>query len=106
MKTTRSESAFARAQKIIPGGVNSPVRAFRGVGGTPRFMERGEGSRVFDIDGNSYIDYVGSWGPLLLGHRAPAVIEALREVLDHGTSFGAPTEREAELAELIRQAVP
>ena len=106
MKTTRSESAFARAQKITPGGVNSPVRAFRGVGGTPRFIERGEGSRIFDIDGNSYIDYVGSWGPLLLGHRAPAVIEALRAVLDNGTSFGAPTEREAELAELIREAVP
>jgi glutamate-1-semialdehyde 2,1-aminomutase len=106
MKTTPSESAFARAQTIIPGGVNSPVRAFRGVGGTPRFIERGEGSRIFDIDGNSYIDYVGSWGPLLLGHRAPAVIEALRAVLDNGTSFGAPTEREAELAELIRQAVP
>jgi glutamate-1-semialdehyde 2,1-aminomutase len=106
MQTSRSESAFARAQKITPGGVNSPVRAFRGVGGTPRFIERGEGSRIFDIDGNSYIDYVGSWGPLLLGHRAPAVIDALRSVLDNGTSFGAPTEREAELAELIRQAVP
>lgn len=106
MKTTRSEAAFARAQQIIPGGVNSPVRAFRGVGGTPRFMERGEGSRIFDVDGNSYIDYVCSWGPLLLGHRAPAVIAALRDVLDGGTSFGAPTEREAELAELIRQAVP
>jgi len=106
MKTIRSESAFARAQKIIPGGVNSPVRAFRGVGGTPLFIERGEGSRIFDVDGNSYIDYVGSWGPLLLGHRAPAVIEALRAVLDNGTSFGAPTERESELAELIRQAVP
>ena len=76
----------------------------RGVGGTPRFIERGEGSRIFDVDGNSYIDYVGSWGPLLLGHRAPKVIEALRNVLDSGTSFGAPTERECELAELIRQA--
>lgn len=106
MTTTRSESAFARAQQIIPGGVNSPVRAFRGVGGTPRFIDHGEGSRIFDIDGNAYIDYVGSWGPLLLGHRAPAVIDALRGVLDKGTSFGAPTEREAELAELIRQAVP
>lgn len=106
MKTTRSESAFQRAQSIIPGGVNSPVRAFRGVGGTPRFIQRGEGCRMVDIDGNSYIDYVGSWGPLLLGHRAPAVIEALRAVLDSGTSFGAPTEREVELAEMIRQAVP
>ncbi len=106
MKTTRSEASFARAQAIIPGGVNSPVRAFRGVGGTPRFIERGDGSRIFDVDGNSYIDYVGSWGPLLLGHRAPAVLEAIRAVLDSGTSFGAPTEREIELAEMIRQAVP
>jgi glutamate-1-semialdehyde 2,1-aminomutase len=97
---------FARAQAVIPGGVNSPVRAFRGVGGVPRFIERGEGSRIFDADGNSYIDYVGSWGPLLLGHRPACVIDALREVLKCGTSFGAPTEREIELAELIRQAVP
>ncbi len=106
MKTTKSESLFARAQAAIPGGVNSPVRAFRSVGGTPRFIDRGEGSRIFDADGNSYIDYVGSWGPLLLGHRPPVVIDALREVLECGTSFGAPTEREIELAELIRQAVP
>jgi glutamate-1-semialdehyde 2,1-aminomutase len=106
MKTTRSEQSFARAQQIIPGGVNSPVRAFRGVGGTPLFIERGDGSRIFDVDGNSYIDYVGSWGPLLLGHRSKPVIEALGNVLDSGTSFGAPTEREIELAELIRQAVP
>jgi glutamate-1-semialdehyde 2,1-aminomutase len=106
MKTSRSDALFSRAQAVIPGGVNSPVRAFRGVGGTPRFIVRGEGSRVFDADGNSYIDYVGSWGPLLLGHRFPAVIEALREVLDVGTSFGAPTEREIELAELIRSAMP
>jgi glutamate-1-semialdehyde 2,1-aminomutase len=106
MKSERSEAWFARAQKVIPGGVNSPVRAFRGVGGIPRFIERGQGSRIFDIDGNSYIDYVCSWGPLLLGHRPPAVIDALREVLDVGTSFGAPTEREVELAELIAKAVP
>ena len=106
VKSDRSEAWFARAQKVIPGGVNSPVRAFRGVGGTPRFIERGQGSRIFDTDGNSYIDYVGSWGPLLLGHRPQTVIDALREVLDVGTSFGAPTEREVELAELIAQAVP
>jgi glutamate-1-semialdehyde 2,1-aminomutase len=106
MKSERSEAWFARAQKVIPGGVSSPVRAFRGVGGIPRFIERGQGSRIFDIDGNSYIDYVCSWGPLLLGHRPPAVIDALREVLDVGTSFGAPTEREVELAELIAKAVP
>jgi len=106
MKIAKSEASFARAQAVIPGGVNSPVRAFRGVGGVPRFIERGEGSRIFDMDGNSYIDYVCSWGPLLLGHRPPVVIEALREVLETGTSFGAPTEREIELAELIIQAVP
>jgi glutamate-1-semialdehyde 2,1-aminomutase len=106
MKSERSEAWFARAQKVIPGGVNSPVRAFRGVGGIPRFIERGEGSRIVDTDGNSYIDYVGSWGPLLLGHRPPVVIDALREVLEIGTSFGAPTEREVELAELIAKTVP
>jgi glutamate-1-semialdehyde 2,1-aminomutase len=102
----QSDAWFARAQKVIPGGVNSPVRAFRGVGGIPRFIERGQGSRIFDVDGNSYIDYVCSWGPLLLGHRPQPVIDALREVLEAGTSFGAPTEREVELAELIAQTVP
>ena len=106
MKSERSEAWFARAQKVIPGGVNSPVRAFRGVGGIPRFIERGQGSRIFDTDGNSYVDYVCSWGPLLLGHRPACVIDALREVLEVGTSFGAPTEREVELAELIARAVP
>jgi glutamate-1-semialdehyde 2,1-aminomutase len=106
MNTTKSEALFARAQEKIPGGVNSPVRAFRGVGGVPRFIARGQGSKIYDVDGNEYIDYVCSWGPLLLGHRPPEVIEALRAVLDEGTSFGAPTEREIELAELISQAVP
>jgi glutamate-1-semialdehyde 2,1-aminomutase len=106
MKTSRSEALFARAQAVIPGGVNSPVRAFRGVGGTPLFIESGQGSRIFDADGNSYIDYVGSWGPLLLGHRPAPVIEALRKVLETGTSFGAPTQREVELAELISKIVP
>lgn len=106
MKTERSDALFARAQAVIPGGVNSPVRAFRGVGGTPRFISRGEGSRIFDVDGNAYIDYVCSWGPLLLGHRPRQVVEALREVLEEGTSFGAPTEREVLLAELISKAVP
>src|SRR6202049_3106021 len=106
MKSERSAAWFARAQKVIPGGLNSPVRAFRGVGGIPRFIERGEGSRIFDADGNSYIDYVCSWGPLLLGHRPPCVIDALREALESGTSFGAPTEREVQFAELISQAVP
>ena len=106
MNLTKSSELFARASKRIPGGVNSPVRAFRGVGGTPPFIARGEGSRIFDVDGNSYIDYVGSWGPLLLGHRHPAILAAIEEALKIGTSFGAPTEREIELAELIAEAVP
>jgi len=103
---SRSEELFACAQKLIPGGVNSPVRAFRGVGGTPPFIARGEGSHIFDVDGNEYIDYVGSWGPLILGHCFPPVMDALRQVLAIGTSFGAPTEREVELAQLIRECVP
>jgi glutamate-1-semialdehyde 2,1-aminomutase len=106
MNRSRSQAAFLRAQKLIPGGVNSPVRAFRSVGGTPPFIARGEGSRIFDIDGNAYIDYVLSWGPLILGHCFPPVIEALRSVLDKGTSFGAPTEAEVELAQLIHECVP
>jgi len=105
-KTSASEAWFQRAQVRIPGGVNSPVRAFRSVGGVPRFIDHGEGSRIFDVDGNAYIDYVCSWGPLLLGHRPKPVIDALREALDSGTSFGAPTGREVELAELISQTVP
>src|SRR3982751_1746688 len=106
MKTAQSEALFSRAQGSIPGGVNSPVRAFRSVGGTPRFMARGEGSHIFDVDGNEYIDYVCSWGPLVLGHRPKVVIDALQAVLELGTSFGAPTGREVELAELIIDAVP
>jgi glutamate-1-semialdehyde 2,1-aminomutase len=106
MTHAKSEAAFERAQRVIPGGVNSPVRAFRSVGGNPPFIARGEGSHIFDIDGNEYIDYVGSWGPLLLGHRHPAIVEAVRQALETGTSFGAPTERETELAEAIRDAVP
>ena len=106
MKTNVSEALFARAQGSIPGGVNSPVRAFRSVGGTPRFMARGEGAHIFDVDGNEYIDYVCSWGPLVLGHRPKVVMDALEAVLALGTSFGAPTGREVELAELIIDAVP
>jgi glutamate-1-semialdehyde 2,1-aminomutase len=106
MTNKKSEELFARGQSLIPGGVNSPVRAFRGVGGTPRFIARGEGSRLFDVDGNAYIDYICSWGPLILGHRPKPVIDALREVLEIGTSFGAPTERELDLAEAIRDAMP
>ena len=106
MNTTRSQQLFERAQGVIPGGVNSPVRAWRGVGGTPLFIERGQGSHIFDADGNEYIDYVGSWGPLLLGHRHPDILAAIDEALARGTSFGAPTEREIELAETIRAMVP
>ena len=106
MTHVRSETLFARAQKSIPGGVNSPVRAFRSVGGTPPFIVRGEGSRVYDVDGNQYIDYVCSWGPLLLGHRHPEIVKALEAALETGTSFGMPTKREIELAEAICQAVP
>lgn len=106
MNRSRSEALFARAQKLIPGGVNSPVRAYRSVGGVPPFITRGEGSRIYDADGNQYIDYVLSWGPLILGHRPQPVMDALREVLEIGTSFGAPTEREVEFAELIRECVP
>jgi len=106
MTHVKSEEWFDRAQAHIPGGVNSPVRAFRGVGGTPVFIKRGEGSRLIDVDGNSYIDYVCSWGPLILGHRPLPVVEALRGVLEIGTSFGAPTGQEVELAELIAHIVP
>jgi glutamate-1-semialdehyde 2,1-aminomutase len=106
MNSARSEQLFERAQRSVPGGVNSPVRAFRGVGGSPLFIHHGEGSRIFDVDGNSYIDYVCSWGPLILGHRPPFVTEALREALEIGTSFGAPTAQEVEFAELITKMVP
>jgi len=106
MNASQSEALFARAKQSIPGGVNSPVRAFRGVGGTPCFIAKGEGSRLFDVDGNEYIDYIGSWGPLITGHRPKPVIDAIRSVLELGTSFGAPTGREVELAELIIDAVP
>jgi glutamate-1-semialdehyde 2,1-aminomutase len=101
-----SESLFQRAQRVIPGGVNSPVRAYRSVGGNPPFISRGQGSRIYDADGNEYLDYVGSWGPLLLGHRHPDILSALERSLETGTSFGAPTEQEIELAEAIRDAIP
>jgi len=97
---------FERAQRIIPGGVNSPVRAFRAVGGTPRFIVRGEGAYLVDAEGRRYVDYIGSWGPMILGHGHPAVLEAVRRAADDGLSFGAPTEREIELAEAIAAHVP
>lgn len=102
----RSVAAFARAKKVIPGGVNSPVRAFKSVGLNPVYMERGQGSRIYDIDGNSYIDYVASWGPLIMGHAHPEVIEAIKLTAEKGTSFGAPTELETLMAELVCERVP
>ncbi|MFO1305855.1 MAG: glutamate-1-semialdehyde 2,1-aminomutase [Burkholderiales bacterium] len=103
---TRNDELFERAQRTIPGGVNSPVRAFRGVGGTPRFLTRGEGPYVWDADGRRYIDYVGSWGPAILGHAHPDVVRAVRETATHGLSFGAPTELEIELAEGLVRRLP
>jgi glutamate-1-semialdehyde 2,1-aminomutase len=97
---------FERAQKVIPGGVNSPVRAFRAVGGTPRFIARAQGAYMFDAEGKRYIDYIGSWGPMILGHGHPAVLEAVQKAAAEGFSFGAPTEREIELAEEILSLVP
>ncbi len=102
----RSAELFAEASRVLPGGVNSPVRAFRGVGGTPIFIRSGSGARIEDVDGNSYIDYVLSWGPLILGHASPEIVEAVCEQAKRGTSFGAPTEGETELAERIIAAVP
>ena len=101
-----SQKLFDRALLSIPGGVNSPVRAFRSVGGSPVFIARGEGSHIFDVDGNEYIDYIGSWGPLLIGHRHPEILGALNEAMTRGTSFGAPTEQEIDLAETIHSLVP
>jgi len=101
-----NESLFARAQKVIPGGVNSPVRAFRAVGGTPRFIARAQGPYMFDAEGKRYIDYIGSWGPMILGHGHPAVLDAVQKAAVDGFSFGAPTEREVELAEEILKLVP
>src|SRR5947208_7560434 len=102
----RSTELFARAVELLPGGVNSPVRAFRGVGGTPRFIREAKGATMTDVDGRTYIDYVGSWGPMILGHADPEVIAALTDALARGTSYGAPTELEIEIAEEIVDAVP
>ncbi|MGH3144357.1 MAG: glutamate-1-semialdehyde 2,1-aminomutase, partial [Rubrobacter sp.] len=102
----RSARLMERAVRLMPGGVNSPVRAFRSVGGDPLFMERGEGSSIFDVDGNSYVDYVMSYGPLVLGHTHPAVIEVIQETARKGTTFGAPTGLEVELAQLVCESVP
>ena len=101
-----NQALFERAQRVIPGGVNSPVRAFRAVGGTPRFISRGHGAYIWDAEGQRYIDYIGSWGPMILGHGHPAVLEAVQQAALDGFSFGAPTEREIELAEAIINLVP
>ena len=106
MNHSKSQELFGRAQQIIPGGVNSPVRAFKSVGGQPVFVARGEGSHLFDVDGNEYIDYVGSWGPLILGHAHPQVVAAVTAAAQRGTSYGAPTEAETRLEELVIEAVP
>lgn len=106
MNNSKSQMFFEDATAVIPGGVNSPVRACGSVGGKPLFIEKADGSRIFDVDGNSYIDYVGSWGPMILGHRHPAVMAALEQVLKSGTSFGAPTPLETELANLVIEFVP
>jgi glutamate-1-semialdehyde 2,1-aminomutase len=107
VSTERSnEALFERAQRVIPGGVNSPVRAFRAVGGTPRFIARAQGPHFWDVEGRRYIDYIGSWGPMILGHGHPAVLEAVHRAVDEGLSYGAPTEREVELAEAIVALVP
>lgn len=106
MEYKNSHQLFQEAQKYIPGGVNSPVRAFKSVGMEPLFIARGKGSKIYDVDGNEYIDYVCSWGPLILGHAHPRLVEALREVIEKGTSFGAPTELEVEMAKQVVQAVP
>jgi glutamate-1-semialdehyde 2,1-aminomutase len=103
---SQNDTLFERAQRVIPGGVNSPVRAFRAVGGTPRFITRGHGAYIVDADNKSYIDYIGSWGPMILGHGHPAVLEAVQKAALEGFSFGAPTEREIELAEEILKLVP
>src|SRR5512146_120698 len=105
-KLEKSRKLQQRAEQVIPGGVNSPVRAFRAVGGDPPFIVRGEGARLYDADGNEYIDYVGSWGPLILGHAAPEVTEAIVAATRNGTSFGASTPSEIDLAEAVLEAFP
>jgi glutamate-1-semialdehyde 2,1-aminomutase len=104
--TSRNEALFQRAQRHIPAGVNSPVRAFRAVGGTPPFCERASGAHLWDADGKRYIDYLGSWGPMLVGHTHPAVVEAVQSAASRALSFGAPTEAEVELAEFLCRLVP
>ncbi|TME38568.1 MAG: aminotransferase class III-fold pyridoxal phosphate-dependent enzyme, partial [Chloroflexi bacterium] len=104
--TARSAALFAEAQGLLPGGVDSPVRAFRAVGGTPRFIARAKGAAVWDVDDNRYIDYLASWGPLIAGHAHPGVVAAIQEAAARGTSYGATTEAELDLARIVKQAFP
>ncbi|MCU0933882.1 MAG: aminotransferase class III-fold pyridoxal phosphate-dependent enzyme, partial [Thiobacillaceae bacterium] len=104
--SSRNDQLFEKSQKVIPGGVNSPVRAFRSVGGTPRFFAKGLGARVWDADGKAYLDYVGSWGPLILGHADPDVVKAVQDTAALGLSFGAPTEMELVMAEKLHAMLP
>ncbi len=106
MQTTISQNLFEQAQKVLVGGVNSPVRAFKGVGGSPRFIARGSGAHLYDVDGNEYLDYIGSWGPMIVGHAHPQVLAAVQDTVLNGASFGAPTQLEIKLAETVVQAVP
>src|SRR4051812_44210296 len=106
MNRSKSESLFARAKELLPGGVNSPVRAFRGVGGTPVFFRSGAGAWLTDVDGNRYVDFVGSWGPMILGHAYRPIIDAITDAASRGTSFGAPHEGEVLIAEKVKKAVP
>jgi len=106
MKTTKSKKLYKQALKLMPGGVNSPVRAFKAVGGNPLFIAKAKGSKIYDVDGNEYIDYVLSWGPLILGHAYPSVVKALKKAIEKGTSYGAPTELEIKLATLVKKAFP
>src|SRR6185503_1175357 len=106
MNRSQSEALFAEALNYLPGGVNSPVRAFRAVGGQPFFAQRAKGARVWDVDDNEYIDYVCTWGPAILGHAHPKIISAVKAAADHGTSFGIPNPLEVTMAKLIRKRVP
>src|SRR5699024_2013938 len=103
---SKSENLYSAARELIPGGVNSPVRAFTGVGGTPLFIEKADGAYLYDVDGKAYIDYVGSWGPMVLGHNDPAIRNAVIEAAERGLSFGAPTEMEVKMAQLVTELVP
>ena len=103
---SKSDQLFEQARQTIPGGVNSPVRAFNGVGGTPRFIDHADGAYLYDVDGQAYVDYIGSWGPMLLGHNHPAIKAAVIKAVEKGLSYGAPTEIEVLMAEKVRQIVP